>query len=120
MMSTTASRDCVDIPPSEDVEPPRIIAAEVVFSSKKALDGVPLHRDSPAEVRQLKIVVEEPKHQVVSSGQYDGVIVAPISTIVWWAQREDFLDKEEVGRVYAAGWNSGTGIVERVSTSVER
>lgn len=119
-MSTTASRDCVDIPPSEDIESPRIITAEVVFSRKNAVDGLPLHKDSPAEVRQLNIVVEEPKHGVGSRGQYDGVTVAPISTVVWWAQREDFLDKEEVGRVYAAGWNSETGMVERVSTSVER
>ena len=118
--SETASRVCTDIPDSVDVDSPRIVQAEVIFSRQTAVDGIPLRTDAPANVRQIRVTVEEPVPGTGSVGQYKGLPVAPIRTVVWWAQREDFTDKQEVGRIDAAGYNSETEIVHRKSTTLER
>ena len=52
--SETASRVCTDIPDSVDVDSPRIVQAEVIFSRQTAVDGIPLRTDAPANVRQLR------------------------------------------------------------------
>ncbi len=118
--SELASRVCVDIPDSVDVAPPRIVQAEVVFARESVVDGVPLSRDTPANARAMRFTLEEPAPGVGSQGQFKGLTIMPIYTVVWWAQREDFTDSKEVGRFTASGWDNETEILVRASTTVER
>jgi hypothetical protein len=79
-----------------------------------------MRKDSPANARRVKITLEEPAAGVGSQGQLAGIPVLPVYTVVSWAQREDFTDSQEVGRVNAGGWNDQTKTVDRVSTPEER
>ena len=95
-MSEAASRVCSPIPDSEDVDPPRVLHAEVLFDRSSLLDGIPLVKDSPADMRTVIITVEEPLPAVGTNGQFRGMLVVPIRTFVWYGLAD------HVGRIGAA------------------
>ena len=75
------------------------------FLQKTAVEDVPLEVDSPPNVRKVNVLIEEPA-PAVDSGI--GITVAPVYTELWWAQREDFTDRQLVGRITPSGWNYQT------------